>query len=208
MALRQVANERSRIFLTFDDGLDEIGTPKVLDVLLARNSRATFFLIAGKISQHEKLLTRILEEGHAIGNHSLDHGYRHFFSSQSRLQSWIEAAELEFVRFGVRSRLVGFRPPAGVITPKLREVLQLKREPLVMWNQRFYDTVLSWSAGRAVSAARKLEPGSIVLLHDRQSVNRIESFCKTLDAFIAQLSARGLNCESLTREICLRGGLC
>jgi peptidoglycan/xylan/chitin deacetylase (PgdA/CDA1 family) len=53
------------VALTFDDGPDPQTTPRILDTLQKQDVKATFFV--------PDLLRRIVEEGHAIGNHSYDH---------------------------------------------------------------------------------------------------------------------------------------
>jgi peptidoglycan/xylan/chitin deacetylase (PgdA/CDA1 family) len=144
-------------------------------------------------------LQRILDEGHAIGNHSLDHNYMRYFSGARGVRRWLDVSEAEFSKYGVRDRLVGFRPPAGILTPPLIRVLREKHEPLILWNERFYDAVFTWTEARASRSARKLKPGSIVLLHDRQTPERVAGFCATLESYIAKLKERGLKLRALSK---------
>ena len=59
--------------LTFDDGPDNIFTPKILDILKQNNIKATFFIIGNRAKVYPEIVKRIVAEGHAIGNHSWDH---------------------------------------------------------------------------------------------------------------------------------------
>jgi peptidoglycan-N-acetylglucosamine deacetylase len=61
------------VALTFDDGPNNVYTPRLLDELAARNLEATFFLIGRLIKQHPTIVQRIRSEGHAIGNHTFSH---------------------------------------------------------------------------------------------------------------------------------------
>ena len=61
------------VVLTFDDGVDEIQTPKVLDVLKKYDAKAIFFIIGEKAEKHPHLVQRIVAEGHKIGIHSYTH---------------------------------------------------------------------------------------------------------------------------------------
>ncbi|MEG1936289.1 MAG: polysaccharide deacetylase family protein, partial [Rikenellaceae bacterium] len=61
------------IAITFDDGVDPILTPKVLDVLKRYDAKATFFIIGKQALHHAEILKRIVAEGHSIGNHSYSH---------------------------------------------------------------------------------------------------------------------------------------
>lgn len=63
-------------FLTFDDGVNNVITPKILDVLKQNQVHATFFVIGSTVNQETKpLLEREIAEGHAIGMHSFNHNY-------------------------------------------------------------------------------------------------------------------------------------
>jgi peptidoglycan/xylan/chitin deacetylase (PgdA/CDA1 family) len=202
--LRRVPSHARSVFLTFDDGPDPVGTPAVLEILRKHGARATFFVVASKVKAHPELLREILRAGHAVGNHSLDHKYHHFFRGAERLKDWISSAEKELRKEGAAP--VGFRPPAGIVTPHLVRAARSLDSPLVMWNERFFDAVLPWGERRARRSAARLEGGSIVLLHDRQTAGRVNAFCKTLDTYLDCLKDRGLEFEPLTPEICRTGG--
>ncbi len=206
LVTRSIASAQRQVYLTFDDGPDPFSTPRVLDVLAEFQAHATFFLIAEKASAQPQLVQRILQAGHSIGNHSLDHRYGIFFQGSAALKNWIEQSEREFVAMGLPER-VGFRPPAGVVTPPLHRALRELNEPLVLWNERFYDTVIPWSAARARRSAVRLREGSIVLLHDRQREKRIDSFCVVLAEYLQSLAARGLQMAPLTRHLVERNSL-
>nr|WP_321539481.1 polysaccharide deacetylase family protein [Flavobacterium piscinae] len=61
------------MFLTFDDGpIPEI-TDWVLVQLKKYNCKATFFCIGNNIEKHPEVFNKLIEEGHAIGNHTFNH---------------------------------------------------------------------------------------------------------------------------------------
>ncbi|HWI87273.1 MAG TPA: polysaccharide deacetylase family protein, partial [Sphingomonas sp.] len=62
-----------QVALTFDDGPDARWTPKILDILKAKNVPATFFVIGENALAHPFLLNRILDQGSELGNHSYTH---------------------------------------------------------------------------------------------------------------------------------------
>lgn len=62
-------------YLTFDDGPDGTITPAMLDVLKNYGVKATFFVVGIKVDRYPNTLKRILNEGHAIGNHTYNHNY-------------------------------------------------------------------------------------------------------------------------------------
>jgi peptidoglycan/xylan/chitin deacetylase (PgdA/CDA1 family) len=120
-------------YLTFDDGPSE-WTHTFLDILSARNVKATFFVTAkqlkgdagldgeyvdeaGRTVVFRDLLKRIVDEGHALGNHTVNHPDLARIT-RAQMTSEIEQNELlvnrALVRTGSLPRLLPlFRPPYG-----------------------------------------------------------------------------------------------
>ena len=70
-------------FLTFDDGVNNVITPKVLDVLKDKNVKATFFVVGNSIGDDTAhLLKREFNEGHAIALHSFHHDYSKLYPNR------------------------------------------------------------------------------------------------------------------------------
>ena len=197
MILRSIPTTPKKIYLTFDDGPDPVGTPAVLDLLKRTGARATFFVIAKRLADHPDLVRRILDEGHALGNHSWDHRYGIFFAPPARIGEWVDIAQLEFSKLGAAGRSVGFRPPAGVVTPRLRQVLGDRGIPLILWNERFFDSVWPWPQWLARRSAARLGGGSIVLLHDSRRRLMATHFERTLEIYVRDLAARGFELATL-----------
>ncbi len=63
----------NKVAITFDDGPDPEWTPKILDVLKAKNATATFFLIGIQTDKFSGIAKRIYREGNTIGNHTFTH---------------------------------------------------------------------------------------------------------------------------------------
>ena len=62
-----------KIYLSFDDGPTPEVTNWVLEVLQQFNVKATFFCIGENVEKHPVIYQNILDEGHAIGNHTNNH---------------------------------------------------------------------------------------------------------------------------------------
>ena len=147
--------------LTFDDGPDPGSTPALLDLLARHGARGTFFLVGKRAAKHPGLATRLLAEGHAVGNHSWDH------PALPRLPAAAVAAQLRRaapVIGGPPPRLM--RPPYG--DQSLASYLVARRLGYTVvtwslvgadWAENDGDTI----AGRILDG---LHPGVIVLLHD------------------------------------------
>ncbi len=62
-----------QIALTFDDGPDPVWTPRILDILKARQVPATFFIIGENALVERRLIQREVDEGHEVGSHTYTH---------------------------------------------------------------------------------------------------------------------------------------
>lgn len=65
----------ARVTLSFDNGPDAEGTPRVLDALAARGVPASFFVVGRRLEQPGALalLERVRAAGHWIGSHGYSH---------------------------------------------------------------------------------------------------------------------------------------
>jgi peptidoglycan/xylan/chitin deacetylase (PgdA/CDA1 family) len=191
--VRKLKDSKS-VYLTFDDGPELGRTELVLDLLKKYNAKATFFMVAEKAIQQKELVFRILNEGHAVGNHSLDHSYNNFFKPKKDLKEWILKSQEKFKELGIET--IGFRPPAGVVTPPLVETCTELSIPLILWNQRFFDTRYTLSKDRALVRASGFKAGDIVLLHD--STDRLQTNLPGIETLIVESKSR-FELEALPR---------
>lgn len=194
--VRRQPTPEPAVYLTFDDGPDPQLTPVILDILKRHGAKGTFFVITERARQQSELIQRILQEGHAIGDHSWDHRYRNYFVSRSQLEAWIEKGRRGLEDL-IGPRSVGFRSPAGVVTPKLVKVLRDKNIPLILWNRRFFDTAYRFTAEKAKRAAQQIAPGDILLLHDGNNRDAA-TFTAGLERLLETGKARGLRFERLS----------
>ncbi len=96
-------------YLTFDDGPSG-NTPKILDILKEKDIKATFFVVAN--NEMKDTYKRIVDEGHALGNHTYGHDYNAIYKSPDTFFADIEKLNdlLEEVA-GERTKLIRF--PGG-----------------------------------------------------------------------------------------------
>lgn len=166
-----------QLYFTFDDGPHPVATPFVLDELKKYQAKATFFCIGKNVEQHPAIYRRILDEGHAVGNHTQNH-----------LNGWKTKDDLYLADVGKAAKHIDsflFRPPYGRITSfqakmiKKMEMLQpaltadgvARQQPvsIIMWdvlsgdfdNGLLPEDCLKNVIGHSVS-------GSIVVFHDSE----------------------------------------
>ncbi|NNC11881.1 polysaccharide deacetylase family protein [Planctomonas sp. JC2975] len=160
-------NTAERILaLTYDDGPHPIHTPLILDALSARGATATFFVLAAQVKLYPEIARRIVEDGHEVALHGIDHRSLRTMSPREGADKVRRAKEYVESIVGTRIRL--YRPPYGEY--RLQDAIRLMRLglELVMWS----DDSRDWEGGgKEVIAARSVSgafPGSILLLHDNR----------------------------------------
>ncbi len=102
----------NRVALTFDDGPDPQWTPKILDVLKAKQAPATFFVIGIQGAKFSGLLERINRENHEIGNHTFTHPDISDLSQRFAKVELNLTEQLFASHMGIRTVL--FRPPYSI----------------------------------------------------------------------------------------------
>lgn len=108
-AIQRVAGVPGDVAITFDDGPDPQWTPRILDVLKAKQAPATFFVIGRNLQASPSLVQRMVNEGHEVGNHTYSHrGY----TQGNGLALWWQLASTQrlFETLTGRSMRL-FRPP-------------------------------------------------------------------------------------------------
>ena len=166
------AAAQSAVAITIDDGPDPEVTPRVLDLLDARGSRATFFCIGERVARHRALVRAIVARGHAVENHSYRHLHRFSFLGPRALAQEIGRTQ-EAITEASGDTAQFFRAPAGLRNPFLEPVLARAGLRLVSWTRRGFDTV-SGSAERVLGKlAHHLGAGDILLLHDGHAARTV-----------------------------------
>ncbi len=129
------------MYLTFDDGPSEENTARVLDILKARNIKATFFLVGENVEKHPEMAKRIAQEGHTIGIHCYSHDYKALYqSAESYLADFEKAREAVKAATGIEVKL--FRFPGGSINNHNKGVYQQIAQEMEGRGYIYYD----WNA--------------------------------------------------------------
>ena len=198
------AGEPPQIYLTFDDGPNPDWTPALLDALAATGVHATFFLIDEHITPDaHALVSRIADEGHAIGLHS---GNRWLMAkSPEDLAARLQQAAGRITAITGREPCRLFRPHAGWRSSSMYQGLDRAGYRLAGWSWGMWDWHW-WQHPRgdriARRLARKASPGDVVVIHDGHHVNRRADrryAAETVRVLVPQLRARGFTFGTLCR---------
>lgn len=171
------------VVLTFDDGVDEIQTPKVLDVLKKYDAKAIFFIIGEKAEKYPHLVQRIVSEGHKIGIHSYTH--KPIFPILAYDNMHKEVWDTKEILEKITGEIVDlFRPPFGVTNPNVGKVVEELNLKTIGWNIRSLDTNMSQDRLQvAERVSQKLTGRDIILLHDDRQGSEIllEALLKNIE---------------------------
>jgi peptidoglycan/xylan/chitin deacetylase (PgdA/CDA1 family) len=153
------------VALTFDDGPNPPWTGRILDVLDSYHVPATFFCVGLHASGHAEVLSRMVEAGHRIANHTWSHPFLPDLT-------WLEVQEQldrtdEAIGRETRQERRLFRPPYGSGTASQFSRLGAdSATTTVLWDVDTNDWSMPGSDAIAASAVDRSGPGSIVLMHD------------------------------------------
>ena len=190
-----------RIALTFDDGPSSVYTAEILDILDKYNAKATFFVVGYQLSSSKgEILSRMVEEGHEIGNHSSNHP-----STLTELSAEELAAEIETVNEAISNLTDGYectllRPPGGNINGETLDRIYAAgiRMHTILWDSDTRDWEFNGKVNsgemteeEAIEQAMALalssaKDGSIILMHDIKEITPA-----LLEALLDTLSKNG-----------------
>ncbi len=179
------------IYLTFDDGPHPIITPFVLDELSKYNAKATFFCIGNNVVNHPEVYTRIINEGHSVGNHT----YNHVNGWKTNTADYVN--DVTKAQEHIDSTL--FRPPYGRITRAQLKSLKEKKLSFntVMWSVLSGDFDMKLSPEQCYKNVIKHSgSGSIIVFHDSEKA--FERMSYALPLVLAYFTNKGFHFHKMT----------
>jgi peptidoglycan/xylan/chitin deacetylase (PgdA/CDA1 family) len=169
------------IYISFDDGPHPTITPFVLNELKKYNATATFFCIGDNVVKYPEIYRRVINEGHAIGNHTMHHINGWKTADEQYISDIEEAAK------HIDSNL--FRPPYGRIKKSQIKKLAITVNPklkTIMWSVLAGDWIATLRPEKCFEQVRNnIYPGCIVVFHDSEKANERMSYAlpKLLEHF-------------------------
>jgi peptidoglycan-N-acetylglucosamine deacetylase len=158
-----------RVALTFDDGPDPEGTPKVLDALDELDLRATFFVVGERVRTHPDLVAETARRGHLLASHG-DRHVHHFVHSPSWVLGDLRRSRESMAAIGHIPRW--YRPPYGQATGATLAAARAMGLRTVLWSAWGREWASQGSCEVARRVTRRLRPGAVVLLHDSDRFGR------------------------------------
>lgn len=201
--LRLLANDliwkipvsNKEIFLTFDDGPIPGLTEYVLQELRTYKAKATFFCVGDNIYKHPEIFEKVIDQGHAIGNHTFNHLKAWTAEKNQYLLNVDKCQQIIQRKYQIEPKPF-FRPPHGQITRKL--ISDLKDQyKIIMWDVLSYDFSTTQSPEQSLKKSiHKTRPGSIVVFHDNYKAESKLKFM--LPGYLKHFSNLGYSFKKLS----------
>ncbi|WNO07625.1 polysaccharide deacetylase family protein [Teredinibacter sp. KSP-S5-2] len=160
-----------RVALTFDDG-PSLNSLIVSDILKEQNAKATFFLIGSQLLKYPDIARYLQEEGHELGNHSLNHDHAGGWSVDD---FWSRSTgETQNIFNKTFNQIpVLFRPPFGEISEEQIVFLKAKGIKTIFWSidTKDWNTSVMDEKKLGEIVEEHLHNEAIILMHD-SGVNR------------------------------------
>lgn len=181
-----IAPNDGNIYLTFDLGYENGYTGQILDVLASKGVHAVFFATMSYCRQSPEIVERIINEGHTLGNHSVNHLSMPTLSVDDMVSEIMGMHEYIKNTYGYEMHL--FRPPMGEYSYRSLAVAQSLGYKTVNWSFAYYDYDTSNQPEHAAALERvtgAAHGGAIYLLHAVSKTNT-EILGEAIDAFRAK----------------------
>lgn len=186
----------SVVALTIDDGPDKVTTLEILDVLSQFNAKGTFFLVTNRIQDNEEIVSRIVTEGHEIGNHLTRHDRASISLSGEAFQHEFLRADSILSQF---AEVKWFRPGSGWYSQQMISTIRSHGYRCALGSVYPFDPLIPWSWFHVKHILANVEPGSIIVLHDGGGKGRRTA--ETLRNILPVLTQRGFRVVTLSELV-------
>ncbi len=129
--------EKPYIYLTFDMGYEAGYTEKILDTLKANDVKAVFFITGHYLNTQSDLVKRMLEEGHTVGNHTVNHKSLPSLSEEEIEKEIMDLHKALYDKFGYE--MTYFRPPKGEFSEKVLNIATKLNYKTLLWSFAYDD---------------------------------------------------------------------
>ena len=165
---------RKVAYLTFDCGYEYGATPIILDTLKEKQCPGIFFLTGYFVRTQHDLIARMLDEGHLVGNHTVNHLRMGNLSVDEFMSELNGLEEMFHEDFPDAPAMHYYRPPSGNCNEWTFKLADMMGYKTVMWSFAYYDYDVNnqptIEEGLAKTKAA-LHPGVVYLLHAESMTN-------------------------------------
>lgn len=188
-------SEKKYVYLTFDEGYEAGYTEKILQVLKENDVKAAFFITAHYVNTQEGLVKEMIDDGHTIGNHTVNHKSMPDLTDETVKTEVMNLHTAIYQKFGYEMKYI--RPPKGEFSERTIDITNSLGYTTVMWSLA-YDDWNENKQGRVDYAKKKIldnvHPGAVILLHGNSKDNT-----NVLDYCIKEIKNMGYEFRTLDK---------
>lgn len=194
--------DKKTIYLTFDEGYENGYTSKILDVLYENKVNAIFFITGPYLDKEDALVQRMLDEGHAVGNHTVHHKSLPLLDDKEIEEEVVELDRKFHQKYG--RNMVFLRPPKGEYSERSLSITSKLGYVNVFWSFAYDDWSVNNQRGWEYAFKKvtdNLHNGAIILLHavsrdNAEALDKIIEYARSAgyefgDVFELEKYARG-----------------
>ena len=181
------------VYLTFDLGYEAGYTAKILDVLKENKVTAVFFIAGHYLNTQPALVKRMIEEGHIVGNHTVNHKSLSSLSDEEIKKEIMTLHNALYEKFGYE--MTYFRPPKGEFSERVLDIVTGLGYKTALWSFAYDDWDENKQGREEYGKSRiinNLHNGSVILLHATSKDNS-----NILDDVIKKKKKMGYEFKSL-----------
>ncbi len=153
----------NKILFSFDDGPIPETTPLILNSLDNSKTKAIFFCVGNNVIQYPDLVKEILNRGHEIGNHTMNHKRITKLNGKEFSYEIDNFNQLMLDKFNYKVKY--FRPPHGRFNLFTHNELKKRNLINIMWSLLTRDYKNDFNLVK-FAVDNYLSHDSIIVLHD------------------------------------------
>lgn len=160
------------VCLTFDLGYENGYTEAILDAMLERGVKGVFFITLDYAKEAPRIVRRIIDEGHILGNHTAKHNSLPDVSRQKALEDIQTLHDYVLEEFSYE--MSWFRFPRGEFSERTLALASSLGYKSMFWSFAYVDWLTDKQPDPAASLDRLLSSrheGAVYLLHAVSSTN-------------------------------------
>ena len=190
-------SEKNIVYLTFDNGYEAGYTASILDTLKANDVKATFFITAHYLNSQPDLVKRMVEEGHIVGNHTVNHHSMPSLTDEEIKKEIMDLHHSVLELTGYEMKYM--RPPKGEYSERTLSLSNSLGYTTVMWSLAYDDWDENKQGREEYGKTKILEnihPGAVILLHGTSKDNM-----NILDTCIKEIKNMGYEIKSIDKFV-------
>ena len=191
--------EEKVLYLTFDAGYENGNTETILNALKKHNVSATFFVVGTYIESEPELIQRMIDEGHAVGNHTWHHPNMSGIETMEEFKKELTDVEDAFRQTTGQEMTKYYRPPQGIYSESNLEMAKELGYQTFFWSLAYVDWYADDQPTKEEAFDKllgRIHPGAIVLLHSTSSTN-----AEILDELLTKWEEMGYQVRPLSELV-------